>query len=179
MGSICINQSSNPYEDLHYPIIKKIQKFAPDRQNALEKPLIHSELTEDAQELTQLEGILEDLEVDKKVSEDKIKNDDTTILNEQVIQNIAVYEAIQRLNEIVTQIQFQVELQRKCSVIQKINSSESETQTLKGILKTNRSKSKSKSKSNHSLYRLKQTITQKKVSFDPRILRRKANKIYI
>jgi len=53
MGSVCINRSSsNNNENLQYPIINKQIKKSPHRQCALEKPSTHSELFEDAQELT-------------------------------------------------------------------------------------------------------------------------------
>lgn len=48
----------------------------------MEKPFTHSELIEDVYEVTELEGILKDLEENKKFTEDKILTDDVTVQKE-------------------------------------------------------------------------------------------------
>ncbi|CAK63269.1 unnamed protein product (macronuclear) [Paramecium tetraurelia] len=147
--------------------------MAPHRQCALEKPLTHSELLEDAQELTELESILEDQDVNKRFTEEKITNEQNTVHQEQARISEAVQVVSQKLNAIVTQTKFQVVLQEETSVNLRKNQGGSDTQTIKSILKINQTKSQK------SVHRPKQVAIQKKVSFEVRLLRHKNNKLFM
>ncbi|CAD8200523.1 unnamed protein product [Paramecium octaurelia] len=147
--------------------------MAPHRQCALEKPLTHSELLEDAQELTELESILEDLDLNKRFTDEKITNEQNTVHQEQARISEAVQVVSQKLNAIVTQTKFQVVLQDETSVNLRKNQGGSDTQTIKSILKINQTKSQK------SVHRPKQVTIQKKVSFEVRLLRHKNNKLFM
>ncbi|CAD8120147.1 unnamed protein product [Paramecium sonneborni] len=176
MGSVCINQSSSYNKDQYYPIIKKQLNISPNRQCFLEKPLIHSELLEDTQDLTQLENILEDVDVNNKIYDDKIRNEQITVKQEKLeqVKIIEVVEIVtQNINRVLTQTRIKIDLKEENTVIQRIQQGGQDNQTIKSILKTTH-----KTKSSKSVNIINQKSPEKKVSFGYQIQKQKPYKFY-
>ncbi|CAD8102954.1 unnamed protein product [Paramecium sonneborni] len=190
MGSVCIKEQSQYDGSLKYPIINKLMKFQPDKQFPLAKPHSHSNMMEETYEMNYLEIILNVQEIPKKkIQEQKVIS--TTQVEDQkkvktLEQQVKTAQEILEFNlenqqtgkslkmkRSITQNSNHPEQFDECSVIMNKNQASSDTQTIRSILKTN------KSKSHKSVPKVTQSSSQKKVSFEPRLLKQKNRNFFM
>ncbi|CAD8187665.1 unnamed protein product [Paramecium pentaurelia] len=190
MGAVCIKRQSRCDGNLNYPIINKLMKFQPDKQFPLVKPHSHSDMVEETYEMNYLEIILNFQEIPlkkkqetkaipftqiqdqqkQKTQEQQIKTEQE--LKEQILDKEQTEKCL-KMNRSVTQNSIHHEQQDDCSVILNKNQAGSDTQTIRSILKTN------KSKSHKSVQKVTQSSSQKKVSFEPRLLKQKNRNFFM
>ncbi|CAD8106381.1 unnamed protein product [Paramecium sonneborni] len=184
MGSVSIKKQSQYDGNLKYPIINKIMKFQPNKQYPLAKPHSHSNMMEETYEMNYLEIILNVKEIAKKKSQELKaistlpledqqyqKTQDLQITKEQELQEFHQEKQLEGkcliMRRSVTQNSNHPEQFDEYSVILNKNQTVSDTQTIRSILKT------SKSRSHKSVPKVVQSSYQKKVSFEPRLLKQK------
>ncbi|CAD8187312.1 unnamed protein product [Paramecium octaurelia] len=190
MGTVCIKRQSRCDGSLNYPIIKKLMKFQPDKQFPLAKPHCHSNMAEETYEMNYLEIILNFQEIPKKKTQgqkaipftliqdqqqQKTQEQQVTAeheLKESILEKQQTEKGL-KINRSVTQNSIHQEVLDDCSVILNKNQAGSDTQTIRSILKTN------KSKSHKSVPKVNQSNSQKKVSFEPRLLKQKNRNFFM